>query len=680
MDNQSKITPKLVKDDAWLTNYTSQINERINQFNQEIKQINTIHSSLYDFASNHLKLGIHYHASNDQWIIREWAPNALNIQLIGNFNKWSGEKHQLSQNENTKLWEISLPGKTLNHKQDIKFRIKGADGSVRDRIPAYIKRATQDPITHDFTGQIWLPKQPYPWKHRKFNTSSITTPLIYEAHVGISGEEPRIHSYREFADNTIPYIKKAGYNVIQLMAIQEHPYYGSFGYHVSNFFAVSSRFGTPEDLKYLVDTAHHHGLAILLDVVHSHAVKNISEGLNEFDGTDHQYFHSGDKGNQPQWDSKCFNYSKPDVRQFLLSNTRYWLEEFKFDGFRFDGVTSMLYHHHGQTSFNKLDKYFDEAVDKDAILYLQLATTLTLEINPHAIIIAEDMSGMPGLCRPVTEGGIGFTHRLAMGIPDFWIKTIKESRDEEWSMHEIWNTLTNRRHAEKNISYAESHDQALVGDKTLAFRLMDKEMYEHMSTADNHPIIHRGIALHKIIRLLTFSLAGEGWLNFMGNEFGHPEWLDFPRKGNNWSYHFCRRQWSLTEDPKLKYQQLAEFDLKLLQLDKKHNTLAQKQAEQLWLKEDDKILAYQRGNLIFVLNIHPETSLTDYQIPIPIPGKYKIILNTDLSAYGGHDRVSMSTEHFTQNISNKHVLQLYIPCRTMIVLAQSEKSHHITSP
>ncbi len=661
--------PKLVTDDEWLRPHTAQILQRIQRYTSELARIREQQLPLSDYASTHYSRGVHFHTASDQWVIQEWAPHAKGIQLIGDFNQWDGKNHPLQQaKSDSTLWELSLPADVLAHGDKIKLRIHGADDSIRDRIPACINRAVQDPETHDFCGQIWQPEKPYLWQHSEFNASHIVSPVIYEAHTGMSGEEPRLHSYREFADKVIPHIAQAGYNTIQLMAVQEHPYYGSFGYHVSNFFAACSRFGTPEDLKHLVDTAHRHGLAILLDLVHSHAVKNIAEGLNDFDGTNHQYFHAGERGDQPQWDSKCFDYGKPEVRKFLLSNIRYLLEEYQFDGFRFDGVTSMLYEHHGDISFDNSAKYFDEKVDQDAILYLQLATTLTHEINPHAIIIAEDMSGMPGLCRPIAEGGVGFTHRLSMGIPDYWIKLLKESRDEDWSVHEIWKQMTDRRYGEKNISYAESHDQALVGDKTLAFRLMNEKMYWNMSVDDNDPVIERGIALHKIIRLLTLSLAGEGWLNFMGNEFGHPEWIDFPRAGNDWSYQYCRRQWSLMHDPTLKYKFLAAFDKDLMLLERQQQFLRCDPAQQLWASEDEKILAYERGNLIFVHNLHQEQSQTDYLINVHQPGKYKILLDTDGSEYGGQHRVSKETEHFSKENNDSHQIKIYIPCRTSLVL------------
>jgi 1,4-alpha-glucan branching enzyme len=491
--------------------------------------------------------------------------------------------------------------------------------------------------------------------------------LIYESHVGMGGEEARVHTYREFAESVLPRIAKAGYNTVQLMAVQEHPYYGSFGYHVSSFFAPCSRFGTPEDLKFLIDTAHGLGLAVLLDIVHSHAVKNLSEGLNDFDGSGNQYFHDGDRGEHPAWDSKCFDYGRPEVRQFLLSNVRYWLEEFRFDGFRFDGVTSMLYHSRGNKSFGSYDDYFGSDADEDAILYLQLAAKLIQDMKPGAIAIAEDMSGMPGLCRPLSEGGVGFTHRLAMGIPDYWIKLLKHSRDEDWNLDDLWSVLANRRHGEATIAYAESHDQALVGDKTLAFWLMDQEMYWHMAKEDPHPVIERGIALHKLIRLVTLVLGGEGWLNFMGNEFGHPEWLDFPREGNDWSYHYCRRQWSLVENPELKYQWLAEFDRELMDFARKTNLLATPPAQVLHIDHGPKILVAERGNFIFVFNFSVSESPFGYPIRVPGPETRELILDTDAPEFGGHNRLDPS---IPCPVDADGIMKIYSPSRTGLVFAK----------
>ncbi|MBK1883717.1 alpha amylase C-terminal domain-containing protein [Luteolibacter pohnpeiensis] len=657
--------PQLIKDDPWLEPFEAAIQNRLDRFTRTLGDIESSAGSLAAYATGHKFTGVHFQPSAAQWMIREWAPAAKAVSLIGDFNGWNRETHPLAP-AGGGVWQLRLPADSLKHGQRVKLHIVGADGSRRDRIPACIRRAVQDPASNDYSGQIWNPPEPYVWQHR-FDPSVIEAPLIYETHVGMAGEEPRIHTYREFADQILPRIVAAGYNTIQLMAVQEHPYYGSFGYHVSSFFAPCSRFGTPEDLKYLIDTAHGLNLAVLLDIVHSHAVKNTAEGLNDFDGSGNQYFHHGGRGDHPQWDSKCFDYSKPEVRQFLLSNVRYWLEEFRFDGFRFDGVTSMLYHSHGNKAFGDYGDYFGGDADDDAILYLQLAAKLIQDLKPGAIAVAEDMSGMPGLCRPLPDGGIGFTHRLAMGIPDHWIKLLKHTRDEDWDLGELWGVLANRRFGEATIAYAESHDQALVGDKTLAFRLMDKEMYWHMGLTDPDPIIERGIALHKMIRLITLAIGGEGWLNFMGNEFGHPEWLDFPREGNGWSYHYCRRQWSLVDSPNLKYQWLAAFDRELMKLATDRQLLSAAPAQLLYLDHEKKLICAERANLIFVLNFSTDGSYFGYPLQVPGMETRRIVLDTDQPQFGGHGRIDADSEYPVQADG---IMQIYSPSRSGLVFAK----------
>ncbi|MEL6675848.1 MAG: alpha-amylase family glycosyl hydrolase, partial [Bacteroidota bacterium] len=554
----------LIQDDPWLEPYLEDVRLRHDRYEEKRASLEKMAGSLEAFANAYEYFGIHFDAEAGGWWYREWAPGAQALSLVGDFNDWDGSRHPLHSIEGG-VWEIFISGNVLKHGDRVKVKVQGESGT-QDRIPAYIRRALQDPETYDFSGQVWQPEAPFTWTDQDYSFDASQAPLIYEAHTGMAQEKEGVGTYREFAEIVLPRIEKLGYNAIQLMAVQEHPYYGSFGYHVSNFFAPTSRFGTPEDLKYLINEAHKRGIAVIMDIVHSHAVKNLAEGLNLFDGTEDQYFHPGGRGEHDGWDSKLFNYGKTEVLQFLLSNVAYWLKEFHFDGFRFDGVTSMLYFHHGEgVSFDHYDKYFREGVEWDAITYLQLANVLTHEINPSALTIAEDMSGMPGACRGVDEGGVGFDYRLAMGIPDYWIKLLKHKKDEEWNVHEMWHTLTNRRWKEKNIAYAESHDQALVGDKTLAFWLMDQEMYWHMNLQAEHPVIDRGMALHKMIRLFTATLGGEGYLTFMGNEFGHPEWVDFPREGNGWSYKHARRQWNLADADYLKYKFLYAFDGAMVQ-------------------------------------------------------------------------------------------------------------------
>jgi 1,4-alpha-glucan branching enzyme len=662
---------RLIEQDPWLEPSAQDIEERYKRFKDKLNSIIKDFGSLEDFADGYKYLGINYDKKRKGWTYREWAPQANALYLTGDFNNWERFSHPLQKNE-FGIWEIFLEEKkykdTFTHGSKIKVLVDSAKG-LRYHIPAYITRAVQDEDTKNFTGQVWLPER-FNWKDDDFNAGNLGELFIYEGHVGMAQEKEGLGTYPEFTENILPRIKKMGYNAIQLMAIQEHPYYGSFGYHVSNFFAPSSRFGTPEELKTLIKTAHRMGIAVILDVVHSHTVKNVVEGLNEFDGSDSQYFHAGSRGEHPQWDSKIFDYGKTEVLRFLLSNLKYWLDEFHFDGFRFDGVGSMMYYHHGLETIDSREKYFRQGVEWDALTYLQLANTLIHRINPVAISIAEDVTGMPGLSFPVEEGGLGFDYRLGMGIPDYWIKLLKEYRDEDWNMHEMWHVLNDRLPHVKTVAYAESHDQALVGDKTIAFRLMDKEMYWHMQKDDGDLVIERGMALHKMIRLFTISLGGHAYMNFMGNEFGHPEWIDFPREGNGWSYKYARRQWSLVDDPELKYRFLAAFDIEMIKVIRENKVMNSMFAQQLNMDESNKTIVFERNNLIFVFNFHPAHSIPEYTFNVPRHGEYRIILNSDSKAFGGHGRIDESISYFTfsDHTGNNAFLKIYNTNRTAIVL------------
>jgi len=622
--------------------------------------------SLNDFANGYQYYGIHKDSTH--WVMREWAPHATEMYLIGAFSDWSpSDEFKFERIENGNF-ELKLAVHMLKHLDLYKLMVYWPGGSG-ERIPVWATRVVQDTQTKLFSAQLWCPDQPYQWRHQV--ELKTPTPLVYEAHVGMATETEEVGSYTNFRKNILPRVKKAGYNTIQLMAIQEHPYYGSFGYHVSSLFAPSSRFGTPDELKALIDEAHGMGIAVIMDIVHSHAVKNELEGLGLFDGSPYQFFHDGSRREHLAWDSLCYNYAKNEVLHLLLSNVKYWLKEFRFDGFRFDGVTSMLYLDHGLSrDFTDYNMYFDGEQDEDAISYFILANKLIKECNANAMSIAEEMSGYPGLATPIEQGGLGFDYRLAMGTPDYWIKLIKEKKDEEWSVGHIFYELTNKRKEERVISYAESHDQALVGDKTIIFRLIDSDMYWAMSKDDKSLIVDRGIALHKLIRLMTFCCAGNGYLNFMGNEFGHPEWIDFPRDGNNWSYKYARRQWSLVDNSNLRYEQLNAFDQAMLEVQKRHRFIDEPYIQCLESNEKDQILAIRRKDLLFVFNLNPTESFTFYGIPTA-PGHYRTILNSDSPHFGGFDRIDESVNYYTRpevKFSNKHHVHLYLPSRCAIVL------------
>ena len=670
----------IVKKDPWLEPNAEDMLRRYDRYRERLSAIGKECGSLTEYANGYFYFGFQYDDALRGWWFREWLPGAKDVYLLGDFNGWQRTQLPLKK-DGCGVWSVFLPdetyGERLVHGSKVKMLVHGDNGWL-ERIPSYIRRVVQDEHTKDYTGQLWAPAEPFDWRGDSFDIASVGSLLIYECHVGMAQEKEGVGTYCEFIKTILPHIKKAGYNTIQLMAVAEHPYYGSFGYHVSNFFAPSSRFGTPEELKALVRKAHTMGLAVIMDLVHSHYVKNINEGLNELDGTDHLYSPAGKAGDHPYWDSKLFDYGKEQVRHFLLSNIKYWLTEFHFDGFRFDGVTSMIYYHHGYTEFDSREKYFSPEVNEEALCYLTLANRLIHDLYPHAVTIAEDVSGMPGMCAAAEEGGVGFDYRLGMAVPDFWIKLLKEVPDEQWDIWQMWNMMTDRLPYVKTVAYCESHDQALVGDQTIAFRLMNKQMYTDMNRAAQNVVIDRGMALHKMIRLFTISLAGQAYLNFMGNEFGHPEWIDFPREGNGWSYAHARRLWSLAENGFLRYSYLGAFDRAMLKLVRKYDILGSGYAYNHLMDTANQTLAFSHGTTVFVFNWHPRNSIPDYAIPVPEPGRYRIVLTSDAPEFGGYGRIDPAVKAFSfsqtdSDGSTRPYIRIYNLCRSALVLTRMNR-------
>lgn len=657
---------KLVEEDKLLKPFAGIIEKRHQQVLAMEREFTYRTTRLSDSCNSYLYYGLH--RTNEGWVFREWAPNATAIYLLGEFNDWRKHPDYALTKVGDGNWEIKLPLGALAHEMLYRLLVEWNGGSG-ERLPSHVRRVIQDEYTKIYSAQVWDPLNPYQMRHERPKRTDY--PLIYEAHIGMSTEHRRVSTFTEFRLFVLPRIVDLGYNTIQLMAVQEHPYYGSFGYQVANFFAVSSRFGTPDELKALIDAAHSMGIRVIMDIVHSHAVNNEEEGLSRFDGSYDQYFYPGERGYHPLWGSRCFDYGKHEVLNFLLSNCKYWLEEFRFDGYRFDGITSMLYWDHGiNKDFTEYSLYYDGNQDESAITYLALANRVIHQVDSEAITIAEDMSGMPGVASPLEYGGMGFDYRMNMGTPDYWIKLLKEKRDEEWHVGDLFYELTNKREEERTISYAESHDQALVGDKTIFFRLVDKAIYTSMSVFDKSVIIDRGMSLHKMIRLVTIGTAADGYLNFMGNEWGHPEWIDFPREGNGWSYDHARRLWSLVDDENLRFRFLNVFDKSMIQM-VNDTRVFHWRPEPLVRDNERQVLIFTRGDYLFVFNFNPEKSFPDYVFDAP-SGKYTMILNTDNRNFDGLGRIDEKIEHFTRYVSpGRGQLSLYIPARTGFVLKRS---------
>ncbi|CAE7360721.1 SBE2.2 [Symbiodinium sp. CCMP2592] len=653
--------------------------ERVKSFRWWKDELEKLEGGIAKFAQGYHTFGFTRQETSITY--REWLPNAKQVFLIGEFNKW--ENTVPLKSEGFGHWSVQLkdlPGgkPAIPHKSQVKVRVETNDRQWIERVPAWTRLAWQDPNTNLFNGVFWSPPKEEQFVFKHDRPLKPASPKIYEAHVGMSSKEPKVATYVEFAESVLPRIKRLGYNTVQLMAVAEHAFYGSFGYHVTSYFAPSSRCGTPEELKKLVDRAHALGLTIIMDLVHAHCSSNSLDGIAMMDGTDHCYTHGGLKGHHAQWDSKLFHYTKHEVLRFLLSNIRYWLEEFRFDGFRFDGVTSMLYHSHGigKGYCGSYHDYFGGDADFEGQVYLMLANDLIHSLVPSAISVAEEVSGMPTLCLPIEDGGFGFDYRLAMAIPDMFIKLLKEVPDDCWDVGHICHTLTNRRWKEKCIGYLESHDQSIVGDKTIAFWLMDQEMYYGMSMAEcPEPsiVVDRGLALHKVLRLLVLGLGGAGYLNFMGNEFGHPEWVDFPQASNDWSHHLCRRRWDLPDDQALRYKYFQNFDELMQALENRFKWLSSEHEFVTVCNAMDKVLVFERGSLTFVVNLDPGRSFQGYKVGIGKDEAMRIVLDTDEERFGGHCRLEEGHGKPLPSGGPTHnrpaSCLLYIPARTAQVLA-----------
>lgn len=666
-----QIAHSLIERDPLLAPYASALERRVRHARATKDRLTRGGLDLTDFASGHEYFGLHFR--DGRWVLREWAPSAVSIHLKGPFSNWRPvPEYAFGRIGNEGVWEIQLAEPMLAHGDPYRLEVHWPGGGG-DRIPAWARRVVRDETTGSFNAQVWRPESPYQWRHAAPMRPKAPL-LVYEAHIGMAQEERKVGTYDEFRRNVLPHILRAGYQAIQIMALAEHPYYASFGYQVSNYFACSSRFGTPEELKALVDEAHGLGLLVFMDLVHSHAARNEVEGISRQDGTSSLYFHEGPRGEHPAWNSRCFDYGKPQVLHFLLSNCRFWMDEYRVDGFRFDGVTSMLYLDHGLArKFISYDDYFGSDVDDDALTYLTLANELVHTLSPEAVTIAEDVSGFPSLALTVSEGGAGFDYRFAMGVADTWIELTKDVPDEQWPIGKLWYELTNRRRGEPTISYAESHDQALVGDQTLIFRLLGARMYDRMAITSEDLAVERGIALHKMIRLATLGTAGHGYLCFMGNEFGHPEWIDFPREGNDWSYAYARRQWRLAQDDALRYRHLAAFDRDLMAMARGYGVPDGRDEFLLHVDDGTKVMAWLRAGLIFAANFHPNRSFPDYRIPAA-PGSYRTVLDSDRKIYGGFDRQALDVIHHTMpDRIERHFLSLYLPARTALVLAPASE-------
>ena len=671
---------EIINQDHSLKPFELEIKERMELYKEKLNEIKNKEKSLENIAKSYKSMGINLMPNGDIKY-REYAPGAKGISLFGEFNNWNKEQFW-AKKDKFGFWELIIPNENgapkIQHGQIVKVNVVLEDGNWMERNPIWSHYLIQNKESIILENIFWNPEIKYKWKYPQKHIKKPESLRIYEVHIGLSSFDPKINSYKEFADTILPRVKKTGYTAIQFMAIMEHAEYASFGYHVNYLFAISSRFGTPEEFMYLIDKCHENGLFVIMDIIHSHASPNVNDGFNYWDGTDHLYFHGGNLGNHVQWNSKLYNYSSYETLRLLLSNCAYYIKEYRIDGFRFDCVTSMLYSHHG-IDYNftgNYKEYFNEFFNLESSVYLMLANSLIHKLNPEAITIAEDFSGTPGLCRPVEEGGLGFDYKLNMKICDKWKQYLLYKKDEEWNIEDIIYTLKNRRYKEKNISYCESHDQSFVGNCSLSSLLFSSERFWNMSNnSPETPVIGRGISLHKMIRLLTFALGGEGYLSFMGNEFGCPDSLDFPKKENRFSYSHSRRRWDLCDNKDLRYRFLYKWEIIMNILEEIFHFIESEEEYISTKHEDDKVIVFEKGVLLFIFNFHPVKDFQDYQIGTKWGTPHKIILDSDEKRFMGKGRLNHTSSYSTVKKSFKnrpYNMKLDMPSRTCMILIAEE--------
>ncbi|KAK9673873.1 hypothetical protein RND81_12G195300 [Saponaria officinalis] len=551
----------------------------------------------------------------------------------------------------------------LQHGSKYRVYFNTPDGPL-ERIPAWATYVRLDGDGNQPCAVHWDPSPECAHKWKNNSPKRPKSLRIYECHVGISGSDPKVSSFLEFTEKVLPRVKDLGYNAIQLFGVIEHKDYFTAGYRVTNMYAVSSRFGTPEDFKRLVDEAHGLGLLVFLDIVHSYSAADEMVGLSLFDGTNDCYFHTGKRGHHKYWGTRIFKYGDVDVLQFLLSNLRWWIEEYHIDGFQFHSLPSMMYTHNGFATFTgDFEEYCNQYVDRDALLYLILANDILHFLHPNIITIAEDATLYPGLCEPSSQGGLGFDYYVNLAAPEMWLSFLENVPDNEWSMSKIVTTLMgNKIYTNKMLLYAENHSQSISGGRSFAEILFGTEVGSNEASK-----LLRGTSLHKVIRLITFTIGGSAYLNFMGNEFGHPKRVEFPTSNNNFSFELASRRWDLLSDQGL-HQKLFHFDQDMMKLDQKEKVLSRGLPNVHHVNDDTMVISYTRGPLLFIFNFHPTDSYERYSVGVDEAGEYQMILNSDEEKYSGQGAIN-ADQYFQRSIRKRidgfqNCLQLPLPSRS----------------
>jgi len=563
-------------------------------------------------------------------IFRVWAPNAKAISIIGNFNGWDARIHQMRNLGESGVWEFFIPH--LDQNEIYKYQVKTQSDQIFDKADPFQFYGEHRPKTGSVIKNIdsfsWNDQL---WQDAKELTSPYERPLsIYEIHPGSWLRDPadpdRFLTFKELANELIPYVKKLGFTHIELMPIMEHPLDESWGYQVTAPFSITSRYGTPEDFVYFIDSCHQNNLGVILDWVPAHFPKD-AHSLGRFDGSALYEHEDMRLGSHPEWGTYIYNYGRNEVSNYLIANALFWLDKYHLDGLRVDAVASMLYLDYARKDGEWLPNTFGGRENLEAIEFIRHLNSVVYDIFPNTLLMAEESTSFYGVSKPADHGGLGFGFKWNMG----WMNDILKYFQKDpffRKFHHNALTFSIMYAFSENFILPLSHDEVVHGKGSL-IKKMPGDNWQKFA---NLRLLFLTMWLHPGKKLL-----------FMGGEFGQ------------WSEWYCKRSldWHLIEENNL-HHQLQEFVCELNALYKVNPSLWQQDFDAsgfLWLDLEDRnnsIITFTRlaknpnDHLVCILNYTPQV-LSEYKIGLPQCRQYREIFSSDDDRYGGSNSSDKKT-------------------------------------
>ncbi|PZE21886.1 1,4-alpha-glucan branching protein GlgB [Paenibacillus xerothermodurans] len=583
-----------------------------------------------------------------------WAPHALEVRVIGDFNGWDGTEYSMRKISTSGVWSLFVPG--IDEGGLYKYEIVTRYGEVIRKADPYAFQSELKPGTASriaaLEGYQWHDDD---WQHSKSAKPAYNRPMnIYEVHMGTWKKKPdgEYYTYRELADELVDYVVDMGYTHIELLPLAEHPYDRSWGYQATGYYSVTSRFGTPKDFMYFVDRCHQAGIAVILDWVPGHFVKD-AHGLRQFDGEPLYEYNDPRLAEKPEWGTLSFDFSKPEVISFLISNALFWMDMYHIDGLRVDAVASLLYLNFGKPELHWTKNEHGGDENTDAINFIKKLNQTVFAHYPDALMMAEDSTDWPQVTAPVHDGGLGFNYKWNMGWMNDMLRYMETDPYFRSGSHNLL-TFSFMYAFSENYVLPLSHDEVVHGKKSL----LNKMPGDYWRKFANLRVLYGYMMNHPGKKLL-----------FMGGEFGQfDEWKDLEDL-----------DWEILEYDSHRSMHQYVRDLNRLYLQEKSLWELDHQPEGFaWIDPHDSgqsIVTFMRKSadpddfLVILCNFTPQTFNT-YRIGVPFAGVYQECFNSDLPAYGGSgliNRGKLKTEAFSWH-SQPFSLQIVVPPLATIVL------------